>query len=176
MLRYPYRKRHKRSIQLCESPTLVIKTALLSEFRAKCEEKSGKKDFLWKHRSTSYHLSDSDAKFTKRILCAVGSSFDTNCVKTSEHNNLEKRFHSIVSRYNVAGEPPQIMLLISSLKTTADETLFLELTLHGYDRSKLRDDETAAEIFKIECAIWENITHYEKFELASQYLRQFIQV
>ena len=85
MLRYPYRKRHKRSIQLCESPTLVIKTALLSEFCA-----TGKKDFLWKHPSTSYHLSDSDAKLTKQTLCAVGSSFDTNCVETSEHNNLEK--------------------------------------------------------------------------------------
>ena len=61
MLRYPYRKRHTRAIQLCESLHLVIKTTLLNAFRAKCQ----KKDFLWKHRSTSYHLSDSDVNLTK---------------------------------------------------------------------------------------------------------------
>ena len=41
----------------------------------------------------------------------------------------------------------------AELKTTADETLFLELALRGYDLSKLRDpDETqppAGEIVKI---------------------------
>ena len=31
----------------------------------------------------------------------------------------------------------------------ADETLFLELQRRGYDLSKLRDDETTAEIVKI---------------------------
>ena len=35
------------------------------------------------------------------------------------------------------------------LKTTADETLFLELALRGYDLSKLRDEPTTAEIVKI---------------------------
>ena len=35
------------------------------------------------------------------------------------------------------------------LKTTADETLFLELDLRGYDLSRLREDETTAEIVKI---------------------------
>ena len=36
------------------------------------------------------------------------------------------------------------------LKQTADETLFLELALRGYDLSRLReDDETAAEVVKI---------------------------
>ena len=35
------------------------------------------------------------------------------------------------------------------LKTTADETLFLELALRGYDLSKLRDEQTTAEILKI---------------------------
>ena len=36
------------------------------------------------------------------------------------------------------------------LKETADETLFLELALRGYDLSRLRnDDETTAEIVKI---------------------------
>ena len=35
------------------------------------------------------------------------------------------------------------------LKATADETLFLELALRGYDLSKLRDNEPTAEIIKI---------------------------
>ncbi len=35
------------------------------------------------------------------------------------------------------------------LKGTTDETLFLELALRGYDLSKLRDNETAADIIKI---------------------------
>jgi integrase/recombinase XerD len=35
------------------------------------------------------------------------------------------------------------------LKATADETLFLELALRGYDLSKLRDNETTANIVKI---------------------------
>ena len=46
-------------------------------------------------------------------------------------------------------------ILGSSLKSTADETLFLELALRGYDLSRLRDDTepdtppTEAEIVKI---------------------------
>jgi len=40
-------------------------------------------------------------------------------------------------------------LLSGSLKKEADETLFLELALRGYDLSKLRDEETTAEIIKI---------------------------
>ena len=40
-------------------------------------------------------------------------------------------------------------LLGSSLKKEADETLFLELALRGYDLSSLRDNETTAEIVKI---------------------------
>ena len=35
------------------------------------------------------------------------------------------------------------------LKATADETLFLELALRGYDLSKLRDNETTGEIVKV---------------------------
>ena len=35
------------------------------------------------------------------------------------------------------------------LKQTADETLFLELALRGYDLSKLRDNETTAEIIAL---------------------------
>ena len=53
-------------------------------------------------------------------------------------------------------EPDRRHLLSSSfrflgdhLKTTADETLFLELALRGYDLSKLRDEQTTAEIIKI---------------------------
>ena len=41
------------------------------------------------------------------------------------------------------------LFLGSSLKNTSDEPLFLELALRGYDRSKLRDEETTAEILKI---------------------------
>ena len=37
----------------------------------------------------------------------------------------------------------------SQLKKEADETLFLELALRGYDLSKLRDEEPPAEIVKI---------------------------
>ena len=37
----------------------------------------------------------------------------------------------------------------AELKGTADETLFLELALRGYDLSKLRDNETTADIIKI---------------------------
>ena len=37
----------------------------------------------------------------------------------------------------------------AELKNTADETLFLELALRGYDLSKLRDEPTTAEIVKI---------------------------
>ena len=33
--------------------------------------------------------------------------------------------------------------------TVSDETLFLELALRGYDLSKLRDNETTAEIIKV---------------------------
>ena len=39
-------------------------------------------------------------------------------------------------------------LLGMSLKTEADETLFLELALRGYDLSRLRDGEGTAEIIK----------------------------
>ena len=37
----------------------------------------------------------------------------------------------------------------SELEQTADKTLFLELALRGYDLSKLRDEDTPAEIVKI---------------------------
>ena len=42
-----------------------------------------------------------------------------------------------------------VQLLGAELKNTADETLFLELALRGYDLSKLREEETTAEIIKI---------------------------
>ena len=51
---------------------------------------------------------------------------------------------------SVNTEPPIIYLLGSSLKKEADETLFLELALRGYDLTLLRDtDEKTAEIVKI---------------------------
>ena len=40
-------------------------------------------------------------------------------------------------------------LLSSSLKKEDDATLFMELALRGYDLSRLRDEETTAEILKI---------------------------
>ena len=40
-------------------------------------------------------------------------------------------------------------LLGMSLKKEADETLFLELALRGYDLSRPRDESTTAEIIKI---------------------------
>ena len=46
-------------------------------------------------------------------------------------------------------EPYRITFLSGSLKKEADETLFLELALRGYDLSRLRDEETTAEIVKI---------------------------
>ncbi len=49
----------------------------------------------------------------------------------------------------VSGELHTTILLGSSIKKEADETLFLELALRGYDLSKLRDEETTAEIVKI---------------------------
>ena len=42
-----------------------------------------------------------------------------------------------------------VTLLSGSLEKEADETLFLELVLRGYNLSKLRDEETTAEIMKI---------------------------
>ena len=57
-----------------------------------------------------------------------------------------------VEEMAVAGELAQMHLLGSSLKKEADETLFLELALRGYDLSKLKEDqprEYTAEILKI---------------------------
>lgn len=42
-----------------------------------------------------------------------------------------------------------VKFLGGELKQTADETLFLELALRGYDLSKLREEPTTAEILKI---------------------------
>ena len=55
-----------------------------------------------------------------------------------------------VEEMAVAGELAQMHLLGSSLKKEADETLFLELALRGYDLSSLHNsEETTAEIVKI---------------------------
>ena len=54
-----------------------------------------------------------------------------------------------VEQMAVSGELPISGLLGSSLKKEADETLFLELALRGYDLSRLRDDEASGEIVKI---------------------------
>ena len=49
----------------------------------------------------------------------------------------------------VSAEPYRTSLLSGSLKKEVDETLFLELALRGYDLSKLRDEETTAEIIQL---------------------------
>ena len=49
----------------------------------------------------------------------------------------------------LASQPYRRRLLSRSLKLEADETLFLELALRGYDLSRLRDEPTTAEIIKI---------------------------
>ena len=54
-----------------------------------------------------------------------------------------------VEEMAVSGELHTTTILGSSLKLEADETLFLELALRGYDLSSLRDEETTAEIIKI---------------------------
>ena len=57
-----------------------------------------------------------------------------------------------VEEMSVSGEdsePPIMYLLGSSLKKEADETLFLEIALRGYDLSRLRQNDSTAEIVKI---------------------------
>ena len=55
-----------------------------------------------------------------------------------------------LQKMSLDGELHESNLLESSLKSTADETLFLELALRGYDLSRLRDDtEVTADIVKI---------------------------
>ena len=52
-------------------------------------------------------------------------------------------------RMALGAERDRRHLLSGSLKREADETLFLELALRGYDLSKLRDEPTTANIVKI---------------------------
>ena len=54
-----------------------------------------------------------------------------------------------VEEMAVSGELHTTLLLGSLLKKEADETLFLELELRGYDLSSLRDNPTTAEIIKV---------------------------
>ena len=57
-----------------------------------------------------------------------------------------------LQKMSLDGELHETGILGSSLKSTADETLFFELALRGYDLSRLRDDtetEATAEIVKI---------------------------
>ena len=60
-----------------------------------------------------------------------------------------------LQKMSLDGELHESNLLGSSLKSTKDETLFLELALRGYDLSRLRDDTepdtppAEAEIVKI---------------------------
>lgn len=52
-------------------------------------------------------------------------------------------------RMALGAERDRTHFLSGSLKRQADETLFLELALRGYDLSKLRDEPTTANIIKI---------------------------
>ena len=55
-----------------------------------------------------------------------------------------------LQKMSLDGELHETSFLGSSLKSTADETLILELALRGYDLSSLREtDETTAEIIKV---------------------------
>ena len=54
-----------------------------------------------------------------------------------------------LEKMSLDAELHEIGILGSSLKKEADETLFLELALRGYDLSKLRENNTTAEIVKI---------------------------
>ena len=54
-----------------------------------------------------------------------------------------------VEEMSLESELHTTTLLGSSLKLEADETLFLELALRGYDLASLRENETTAEIVKI---------------------------
>ena len=55
-----------------------------------------------------------------------------------------------VQKMSLDAELHETSFLGSSIKMTADETLFLELALRGYDLSKLRDpDENTTDIVKI---------------------------
>ena len=75
------------------------------------------------------------------------------------HKNVSTTQKYIGVNYATAREAVETMalghqrdgttLLGSSLKKEADETLFLELALRGYDLSKLRGEERTAEIVKI---------------------------
>ena len=54
-----------------------------------------------------------------------------------------------MQKMSLDGELHETGILSSSLKNNSDEALFLELARRGYDLSKLRNEETTAEILKI---------------------------
>lgn len=54
-----------------------------------------------------------------------------------------------IEEMSIKSELHKVPFLGSSLKKEADETLFLELALRGYDLSRLRDNEATGEIIKI---------------------------
>ena len=54
-----------------------------------------------------------------------------------------------IEEMSIKSELPKMSFLGSSLKKEADETLFLELALRGYDLSRLRENENTGEVVKI---------------------------
>ena len=99
--------------------------------------------------------------FAQRLYDRTGDIFSVqemlghrNVATTQKYLGVNyAEIRSAVEEMAVESQLPTIPLLGSSLKKEADETLFLELALRGYDLASLREntetDETTAEIVKI---------------------------
>ena len=61
----------------------------------------------------------------------------------------ERRHRCKTDSNNYLQTSESFRFLGGELKSTKDETLFLELALRGYDLSRLRDDEATGEVVKI---------------------------
>ena len=83
------------------------------------------------------------------VRISAVTSFSCKLVRSSPRRVSSRWSVSLVIFFRA---PDKMTLFGSSLKLTADETLFLELALRGYDLSKLKEDqprEHTAEILKI---------------------------
>ena len=83
-------------------------------------------------------------KLTPAPLSVKGNeTSQTPSMTDNDNQSIPERRHRCKTDSN------NCPLLSSSVKKERDETLFLELALRGYDLSKLRDEETTAEIVRI---------------------------